>query len=288
MWQKTPEWRDLPQFGLDAPYGNSEEDIEYFADELRRFIAFLEETCGVKMEEKQLRRICEEGNKQYALWKQICEQQAAVPAPMPGMAIAQAAPSMTQHLLIGDKPSTRFLKLFSMVSAGNVKKGKGTVPEEKIRCAWLDIPYSEGDAYTEWLADTYGAVVVASTWGEGNHYTPIDTTSMDTMLHDIAKRSMMDASMIRESRSTVEQFIEDVRFIVKFYKIDCVIFPGHKGHKDMPATIGFLRETCRDLNVALLELNCDLTDPYYKSLDEVKATTAQFFETQGWEKINED
>lgn len=287
MWQKTPEWADLPYFALDAPYGNTEEDYWYFVGELKRMIAFLEEHTGKKMDYVKLKRVCEEGNKQYALWNEICELQGAVPAPMPSFSIAGALPALTQHLFIGDVRTTWFLRLFAQVMRGNVKKGVGAVPNEKIRCIWLDIPYSEGDAYGEWLAETYGAIVCNSTWGEGHHYTPIDTSSPDSMLYGIAKRSLADASMIRDSRSTVDQFLEDVKYMVKHYKADCVIYPGHKGHKDMYASVGFLRDVCRELGVPLLALTTDVTDPTWKGLDEVKRATAEFFEAQGWEPINQ-
>lgn len=285
MWRKTPEWADLPAFGLDAPYGNTEEDIEYFAEECKRFAAFLEETCGVKLTEENLRRVNNEANKQYKLWSEICDLQASVPAPMPGFAIAGALPALTQHLFIGDKRTTWFLRIFKMASAANAKKGIGAIPDERIRCIWIDIPYSEGDDYAAWLAETYGAAIVATSWGEGCHYTPVDTTNMDTMMHDIAKRSMCDAAMIRESRSTVDQLQETIRYMVAKYKADVVIFPGHKGHKDMPASVRFWRETCRELGVPLLELTCDLTDPTYRTLDDVKAVTETFFDAQGFKRL---
>lgn len=287
LWQKTPEWAELPYFGLDAPYGNTEEDYWYFVGELKRMIAFLEEHTGQKMDYAKLRKVCVEGNKQYALWSEICDLQAARPSPMPSFAIPNLCPTLTQHLLIGDAGYTRFMKLLASVMRGNVKKGVGAVPNEKVRCIWLDIPYSEADAYGAWLADTYGAIICNSTWGEGHHYTPIDTSSPDSMLYGIAKRSLADASMIRDSRSTVDQFLEDVKYMVKHYKADCVIYPGHKGHKDMYASVGFLRDVCRELGVPLLALTTDVTDPTWKGLDEVKRATAEFFEAQGWEPINQ-
>ena len=62
------EWRDIPTFTPDPPYYSDDRSIEYYADELRRMVAFLEDHTGKKMDLDRLREIVEETNKQYELW----------------------------------------------------------------------------------------------------------------------------------------------------------------------------------------------------------------------------
>jgi hypothetical protein len=87
--------------------------------------------------------------------------------------------------------------------------------------------------------------------------------------------------MIRQARGTAENFSNDIRRIVKDYKIDCVIWPGHMGHKDGAATIGIMRDTCRDLGVPFLHIGLDLFDRRYTSVDEVRDKTSDFFRGMG-------
>ena len=63
----------------------------------------------------------------------------------------------------------------------------------------------------------------------------------------------------------------------KDYKLDCVIWPGHMGHKDGGATAGIMRDTCREIGVPLFHIRLDLFDKRYTSIEEVKDKVSQFF-----------
>lgn len=164
--KQQPEWCDVPTFALDAPYGNSDEDYRYFAGELRRLTSWLEQTTGRTMTEEKLRRACRETNRQYALFAEICELQHARPAPLASNLIPQALPTFIQHMTPCNPKTTLFLRVLAKQAASSVKKGVGALENERIRCYWLDIPYFVGEELWPWLAQTYGATVLNSTWGE--------------------------------------------------------------------------------------------------------------------------
>jgi hypothetical protein len=75
--------------------------------------------------------------------------------------------------------------------------------------------------------------------------------------------------------------IEDITRITKDYTCDCVIFPGHVGHKDQSASVGFLREACRDLKIPLLILTVDNFDPRFTPIEELSRQIFEFFEAHG-------
>ena len=87
--------------------------------------------------------------------------------------------------------------------------------------------------------------------------------------------------MIRQARGSVDAMIEDITRISRDYKCDCVIFPGHVGHKDQSASIGFLREACRDLGLPLLTLTVDNFDPRFTPMEVLKRHISEFFEAHG-------
>jgi hypothetical protein len=53
------------------------------------------------------------------------------------------------------------------------------------------------------------------------------------------------------------------------------------GHKDGAASIGIMREVCRDLGVPFLSLGLDLFDKRYTSTDKLKDVFSEFFTTMG-------
>jgi len=97
----------------------------------------------------------------------------------------------------------------------------------------------------------------------------------------VALDQSLDAPMIRQARGTADNFSNDIRRTVKDYKIDCVIWPGHMGHKDGSAASGIMRQTCRELGVPFLQIGLDLFDPRYTSVDEVKDKVSEFFSAMG-------
>jgi hypothetical protein len=53
------------------------------------------------------------------------------------------------------------------------------------------------------------------------------------------------------------------------------------GHKDGNASIGMMREKCRELGVPFLHIGLDLFDKRYTAIDEVKDRISKFFEASG-------
>ncbi len=278
-------WKDVPIFSCDPPYTSDERAVDYFADELRRMVDFLQKHTGRTLDMKRLTEVCEESNKAYSLWQEYNELRRNLPSPH-GWEIGGAqAFAITQCFVAGDPRCTDWFKQLLKCGEAKVKAGQGASKtegwKEKIRLFWFDImPYGWIFEFMPWLEEELGAVIVMDMFSNFP-YTLIDTSSEETMFHDLAKRNLLDAPMIRQARGTAENFSGDIRRIVKDYKIDCVIWPGHMGHKDGSATIAIMRETCAELGVPFLHIGLDLFDKTYTSIDEVKDKVVEFFKGMG-------
>ena len=135
-------------------------------------------------------------------------------------------------------------------------------------------------ALAAWLAQEWGAVVVQDFMSDCP-FTPIDTSTEDSMFQGFAKRSLLDAHMIRQSRGRADIMLDDLTRVVKNFKIDCVIHAIHMGHKDQSANVGLVRDACRELGVPVLQFTLDILDPRYTPLEEVKEKISQFFRAMG-------
>ena len=283
--QHNKAWKDVPLYSCDPPYTSDERAVNYFAEELERMVEFLEKHTGNKLDREKLVQVCEESNRTYSLWQDYNELRRSVPSPHGwGIGGAQAF-AISQCFVAGDPRCTAWFEQLYKCGEQRVAAGKGATDQEgwkeKVRLFWFDImPYGWIFEYMPWLEAELGAVIVMDMFGNFP-YTLIDTSSQETIFHDLAKRNLLDAPMIRQARGTAENFSGDIRRIVKDYKIDCVIWPGHMGHKDGAATIGIMRETCRDLGVPFLHIGLDLFDRSYTSIEEIKERTSEFFESMG-------
>jgi benzoyl-CoA reductase/2-hydroxyglutaryl-CoA dehydratase subunit BcrC/BadD/HgdB len=244
---------------------------------------FLETHTGHKFDLDRLREVCDESNKTYALWQEYNELRRAVPCPH-GWEIGGAqAFAVSQCFVAGDPRCTRWFEQLVECAEARVEAGRGANDNvaEKIRLLWFDImPYGWVFDFMPWLEEEWGAVLVMDMFSNFP-YTTIDTSSEESIFHDLAKRNLMDVPMIRQARGTAENFSSDIARMVKDYKLDCVIWPGHMGHKDGAATAGIMRETCRDLGVPFLHIGLDLFDRRYTTVDEIKDRVSQFFNGMG-------
>ncbi len=273
------EWGDIPMFAPDAPYFKDERSISYFADELRRMVSFLEEHTGQKLDMVRLHQVVEESNKQYALWADYTELRRAVPCPH-GWTLARACFAAVQNEGAGRPERTDWFRDLVADAEKRVGEKRGEVPNQKIRVLWFDITPIWFPKLTSWMEQEWGAVVITEMFGYAP-YTLIDTSSEETMFHDLAKRNLLDVPMIRQARGLADNFIYDLDRMVKDYNIDVVIVPGHMGHKDGAASISLMREKCRDLRVPLLHIGVDQFDERYTTVDQMKEKISHFFTAMG-------
>jgi hypothetical protein len=278
-------WKDVPIYCCDPPYTSDERAVEYFADELRRMADFLQQHTGKTLDMAKLVEVCEESNQSYALWQEYNELRRSVPCPHGWALGGPQAFAISQCFVAGDPRCTSWFQQLLRCGELRIREGKGASEKagwkERIRLFWFDImPYGWIFELMPWLEDEWGAVIVMDMFANFP-YTMIDTSSEKTIFHDLAKRNLLDAPMIRQARGTAQNFSSDIRRIVKDYRIDCVIWPGHMGHKDGAATVGIMRETCRELAVPFLHIGLDLFDRRYASPPEVRDKVARYFSGMG-------
>lgn len=272
-------WRNVPMFAPDPPYMEDERALNYYTQEFRHMVKFLEEHTGKRLDIDRLREVVEESNKQYELWAEYNELRRTVPCPH-GYKMGNQVWTMVQMLWPGDPRCTTWLRELLALTEKRVREGQGAVDKENIRLFWYDIRPQYIHGFASWLETELGAVMVMDMFTY-NPYTVIDTSTEESMLRGLAKRGLCDVPMIRQERGPADDFTRDITRIVKDYKIDCVIWPAHMGHKAMAGTVGICRELCRDLGVPFLYLGLDLFDPNYTTVDEIKDMMSKFFTSMG-------
>ena len=279
--KRNKRWRNIPMFGCDPPYYSDGRSLNYFAGELRKMVKFLEKHTGRKLDLDKLKETLERSNQMFRLWDEYNQLRRNVPSPHGWGIGAPQCFSQAWVYEAGTLEGIDWFKKLVEIAEINVKAGIGPVPEEKIRLFWFDLlPFGWVFEVLPWLEMEWGAVMVMDMFGN-YPYTMIDTSNEEQMWLDIAKRNLFDSPMVRQARGVADNFANDIKRIVRDYKIDVVIWPGHMGHKDGSATVGIMRETCRDLNVPFIHLGLDLFDKRYTTPDQIKDKLSQFFRAMG-------
>jgi len=270
-----PDWRNVPVFVPDPPYHDDIRSVNYYAGELKRMVDFISKQTGKSLDMDRLKEVVEETNKGYALWMEYNEVRRSIPTPhshvMPMSCFYQLNTAGA-----GDPKKTPWYEAMVADAERRVRDDDPEIPDQKIRLFWYDIQPLFFSEVASWLEQEWNCAIVMDMVS----YCPyelIDTSTEDSIFHGLAKRAFQDGPMIHQARGLADNVIHDIRRIVKDYKMDCVVFPGHMGHKDMAASASLMSEVCRDLDVPFLHIGMDQGDQRYTTVDEIKQKLSSFF-----------
>ena len=159
------------------------------------------------------------------------------------------------------------------------KKGIEGV-NEKIRFLWYDVQPSWGAKLFPRLQKELGAVCLMNYYSFAN-WTPIDTSSMESMLTSVARKYLMGTPMTRQAMHSADVYCEDIIRICKDFKCDAMIMPCHVGHRDTNAYHKLAKDACRENGIPFLFLGCDVWDERYMTPAVVFDRIATFFSAIG-------
>ncbi len=279
VFMNHPDWKNVPTFAPDPPYHNNDRAIGYYADEMRRMVDFITGQTGKMLEMDRLKEVVDETNKCYALWMEYNEIRRSTPTPhsyiMPMSMFFQSNSAGA-----GEPEKTIWYQDMVADAEMRVRENQPEVPDQKIRLLWYDLqPFYFGEI-APWLEQEWGAVV-AMDMVSYCPYDIIDTSTEDSIFRGLAKRAFQHGPMIHQARGLADNVVNDITRIIKDYNMDCIIFPGHMGHKDMAASTSLMREVCRELGVPFLHIGMDQADQRYTTIDEIKDRISQFFTAMG-------
>lgn len=267
---------NAPIYRLDTPYWDDTRSLDYYTEEIKGLIVFLEKQLNRRLDYDRLREMLTEVNKTNELLMEINEMCRAEPCPGSGYI----------HVLTwlagaggrGMPEVTEVARRMHDVIRKRLEKGKGAVKKEKIRVIWFDVPIVFYPLMI-WMEETFGASVVVDLVGYVNT-PPIDTSTPESMRRGLAE-SYMNLTMARQFHGTIQLFHRDVQKVCREYNGDCFIFAGHAGCKHGWASVRILKEELKKINMPLLVLTSDIFDIRMTNETKLKAQIEEFFITNG-------
>lgn len=254
--QKMPE---TPIFRLDIPYYFKDQKAkDYFVDELKNMISWLEEHTPGKMDWEKLKEICEERNRMVELELELWDIIRARPAYMAN------EPVWMSHLWgfnvePGNPEMTELFRKIVALARDNREKNIPAAKDERYRAVLWNPPFLHSIGLLNWAEETWGITLILDSMSF-NRLPFIDTTTKETMLEGLAE-TIMNGPMARHTRGPAENYLNDIFHMYRHFELDMVWVAGHIGCKNTMALNGMLKEKCREAGVPLLILEYDLSDP---------------------------
>jgi hypothetical protein len=266
-----------PVFRLDVPFHfYNDRAIDYFVNELKALIAWLEEHTPGRMDWDRMRTVCEARNRYVALEYDLWDLLRTRPAPM------AAEPVYLSHLMYGiaQPASERGIRAMQRVVDIARKlhaQGLGALPEERFRAVlWNPPTLIFPDLFT-WAEQAYGVAMIMDMLTFHRHPF-IDTSTPDTMLRGLAQ-VIMQGPMARHTRGPAENFFSDLFYLYEHFDLDMIWMAGHIGCKNTQALNGMFREKCRERAIPLLIIDYDLSDTRIVPPEGIRSQVEQFMET---------
>jgi len=280
----TARTLDVPLLHVDMSAYNDQRALDYFRLSFRDVIHQLEDVTGHKLDEASLREAVENANRVIELYNEISGLQTAVPSPIPNyytslnLGMKFAVTGLPEAIPVYEAALKTAKKKF--------KKGEGALRSEKARCLMLytsiyfdDGPFVIESSFNQWL-EKMGISIIMDILSYFP-LTPIDTTSMDTMIDGLAEAAL-NYPMARQMKGPSDDpagWAEDMVFLAKKYKADCCIFSGNPACKRAHGSLRLLTDRLKnELGIPTLNMEADSWDRRISPMPEIQEKITDFME----------
>jgi len=266
-----------PSYTFDVPYWKDEDSFAYSDKQIWKQIDFLEENLNRKIDWDKLKEMLERINKFNFYLSEICEMHKAIPCP--GTTINLAFAWVVREINVRSPHALKMAEGMYNAVKKNYDRGKGVIKNEKTRVLLWFPPIAFFTYIFKWMEREFGAVIVADFIGQVST-VPIDTSSKETMIRDLAKTQMHHA-MGRQCHGPVEFITDEMEKYFDDYQVDCMIFTGHQGCKHGWASVKIIKDICKKRGMPVLFLDVDIMDQRHLDEQGVRDEITNFFKCHG-------
>jgi len=275
MFELVSEIFECPTYYFDYPYTLREGAIDYLRAELEGLINFLEKHTNRKIDWDLLEENLSISFRSHELVEKIQGLRKRIPCPLRSREVAS---TMALRICCEGSPAAlRALEALYAEGSNRAARGRGALPQERHRLAWLGgILFSEMNLL-DWLESKFQAVIVADGLGlrswEGIYEQGKDP------LERLARRMLgfVGIDLIyRPLHLSMDNLIQ----LLQESRIDGAIYFCHFGCKQMSGVSRMIVDRIRrDLGIAPLVIGGDSCDARITPASEVKDKIDQYLTT---------
>jgi bcr-type benzoyl-CoA reductase subunit B len=265
---------NVPLFIFDTPIchtGYSPEIAKYVRTQIDEYIAFLETVTQRKLDHDRMNEVGKLSLEGQRLWQKVLNTTAHKPSPMSAFdAFFFLALIVT---LRGTRIAVDFYKELIEEMEQRIKDGVSSVPNEKYRLLWDNLPVWYR---LKWLSSKFSdhhACLVADT------YTSAWCGTIKYIDENHFLDSMAEAYTRIYLNIGVDQMADEVLNMIRFYDIDGFVMHSNRSCK--PYSFGqmdIMRIVREKTGIPVLMIEADMTDPRSFSESQVETRIDAFME----------
>jgi benzoyl-CoA reductase/2-hydroxyglutaryl-CoA dehydratase subunit BcrC/BadD/HgdB len=271
--QVMAELTGAPFFLIDVPYYADDSTVRHVAAQLAELLPFLERHTGRRMDLDRLREVCDLSNQMTeTIWEWL-EWRKRVPLAQSSKLVAFTL--VMQILFAGTREGVDLAQALCREARERSLRDERFF-EERVRAIWYQDPVWTDMQIYDWFERDLGLTVPVDVFGFYAHEGLIDTRSLETILHGLARKLVSCHPMARQFRSDFDVYLRDFLHLTEAWNADCGIFAGHIACKHAWGGIGLFKEACRRAGIPLLVFEFDMFDPRVTSYDEIYFQVERF------------
>ncbi|MEE1228656.1 MAG: 2-hydroxyacyl-CoA dehydratase family protein [Lachnospiraceae bacterium] len=251
---------DVPCFGIDVPYSQTEENVDYVADQLKDLVTFLEKVTGKKISQEGLQERCDRAVRSLKIYRKY--QKVRADKYMPTDLVSPLYEFMTNNVLLGSEEEERYVKM-ALKDAEKAPASKG----KKIFFMHT-LPY--------WMKSMH-----QDFWfNENAQIVGIDQSQPVSLNYDISDpfRAMAHRMVYNHMNGPATRRIEAGIRKARRAKADGVIWFNHWGCKHTMGAAQLAKKTFEAEGIPLLVLDGDGCDYAYGGEGQTATRVEAFLE----------
>lgn len=266
----------VPSFTIDVPFRRDERGMEYLGAQNERFVTWMEELTGTKLDWDKLKYRMELSNKSLELMEKCANLRKHKPCPLPSRMLVLnelATPmSCTEELVAMFEKQLEVGQMMIDFEMGPCPNG------EKHRMCLLQNMLWSSIGTLDWLEKEHDTVTVMDGFGYKDK-TYIDTSSRHEAMKGLGLK-MVDTPMVHGAGGPGERFVEMVDDIMEDFSVDMSVFMGHVGCKHTWAVAKMVTDMIQEkYGLPTLYIDVDSIDGRYKSNEDIRAALGEYMDT---------
>lgn len=261
---------NCPLYVLVIPPDDSERNVRYLADQVRRMVDFVAVHTGEALDEGRLREAINKTNEAREVAIEVFRLAQRIPSPVRGTDLKNLG--ITMPLFFGTEAAVEITQAYRDEFSARSERSISGAPGECLRLMWLQEAIQFRHPLIKMLEENYQATIVVDELNDV-YWEPID---VDDPYVGLARRTIAFPF-----NGPVERRLKQIKKLVQAYKIDGAINPCHWGCRQGTGSRGLVEATLKELDVPVINLEVDCADSRNFAEGQLKTRLQAFMELLG-------
>jgi benzoyl-CoA reductase/2-hydroxyglutaryl-CoA dehydratase subunit BcrC/BadD/HgdB len=254
-------------FVLNVPQEESEQSVQYLADQIKEMVEFVARHTGAPLDESKLHRAVEKTNSARQIMKDMYGLAQKVPSPTDGRLLINFG--IVMLLFLGTDSAIEIAQAYKDEFTARIDNGIQGVPDEKLRLLWIQNRIQFNNPLVEMLEKAYQANIVCD---------ELNDIYWDAIDPQDPYPGMARRAIAKPLNGHMQKRMKHLQKLARNYKLDGAINPCHWGCRQGTGARGLISEGLREIGLPVLNLEVDCVDTRNYAEGQLRTRIEAFIE----------